>query len=101
MADYLHISIYSYMAHGASGSGSLQAPQAPALEEWQIPIELESTQSPPFPEGATFIMVRPDTDCCLAFGADPEAVIGQHPVDAKERMWYGVHPGHKIAVIET
>ncbi len=101
MASFLHVSLYAYTAHGASGSGSLPMPQAPPVEEWQIEIEPESVQSHPFPEGVTFIMVRPDADCCLAFGSDPEAFVGEHPVDAKERLWYGVHPGHKIAVIDN
>lgn len=98
MASLLHIAVYSHAAH--HGSAALPMPQVPPLFEEGILIELTSNQSMPFPEQATFIMVRPDIACCLAFGPDPLAEAGIHPVDARERMWYGVFPGHRIAVIE-
>ncbi len=101
MSAYLHISVYTYMAHGASGSGTLPAPQAPALEEWRVEIGESSVQSLPLPENATFVMLRPDVDCCLAFGADPKAQLGVHPASAGERLWYGMHPTHRIAVIDN
>lgn len=75
-------------------------PQAPALFEYGVPITLESKQCPPFPNEAVFVMVKPDVACCLAFGPDPTAENGVHPVEANERMWYGISPGHQIAVIE-
>jgi hypothetical protein len=94
----LHVSVYAYAAR--SGSSSLPIPQVPGLAEMQVPIDLKSTQSEPFPENSAFIMIVPESNCCVAFGKDPEAKDGVHPVNAGERMWYGINPGHRIAVIE-
>ncbi len=97
-APLLHIAVYAHSAH--HGPQALPMPQAPPLFEEGVPIGLESTQSEAFSDQAVFVMVRPDIACCLAFGPDPVAEAGIHPVDARERMWYGVFPGHRIAVIE-
>lgn len=94
----LHIAVYAHAAQ--HGSMALPIPQAPPLFEEGIPIELKSNQSLPFSDQAVFVMIRPDIACCLAFGPDPIAEAGIHPIDARERMWYGVFPGHRIAVIE-
>ncbi len=97
MAD-LNISIYSHLAYDA-GNSSMGAPATPPLAEDAVEINTTSTQSKIFPTGASFICIKPDDNCSLAFGEDPEADPKFHPVDAGERLWYGVHPGHRLAVI--
>lgn len=96
----LHITVYARVARDA-GNGVTPIPMAPPVFEEGVPIELgQSNQSEPFTSQANFVMVKPEVDCCLAFGEDPVAEVGIHPVEAGEIRWYGVHPGHQIAVIE-
>jgi hypothetical protein len=77
------------------------APMTPPLGEMVLDIGVESVASGPYPLYTTFIHVRADTDCALAFGVDPVAKAEYHPLEAGERAWYGVLPNHKIAVIGT
>jgi hypothetical protein len=77
------------------------APQEPSLGEWVLPIEVSSTQSPVFPEFTQFICIKADENCAIAFGENPVAKPDYKTIDAGERLYYGVHPGHKLAVIAT
>lgn len=96
----LHITVYSMMARDAV-NGALPAPMTPPLAELQVEIVgFQSKQSDQFPDGAHFVMVKPEVACALAFGENPKAKPDTHPLDAGEIRWYGVTPGHRIAVIE-
>lgn len=95
----LHITVFARAARDAS-NGLMPMPMAPPLAEDHINIGLESVQCDPFSQDATFVMIKAEADCCLAFGKDPVAEDGVHPVSAGEVRWYGVFPGHSIAAIE-
>jgi hypothetical protein len=77
------------------------APATPPLAEMVLPITADSISSDPFPKYTTFICVKAEADCSLAFGEDPVADFNYHFVDSGERLWYGVSEGHKIAVIKV
>lgn len=95
----LFVSIYRQMARD-SGNEAVGAPQMPPLAEWCIEIPLgTSAQSPPFPPMSEFISVKATDACWLAINEDPVAKVNVHPVDAGERLWYGVTPGHCLAVL--
>lgn len=95
----LSVTVYATMARDM-GNATVPAPQVPALAEWVVEYGLESVQSPTFPQGAKFISITPSDSCCLAFGRDPEAKVGLHPVGGGETRWYGITEGHRLAVIE-
>lgn len=97
MAD-LKITIYNMLAHDSS-TRSMGAPQTPPLAEWSLEVGYDSIQSKPFPQNACFICIKSETRCALAFGENPVADPELHTVDAGERLYYGVSPGHKLAVI--
>ncbi len=94
----LYVTVYKGMARDVVNT-PVPAPEAPPLAEWSIEIGVSSNQSKPFPHDTKFISVKAGAACCLAFGKDPVADAGFHPLDAGETRWYGVYPGHKIAVI--
>ncbi len=94
----LFVTIYKGMARDVVNT-PVPAPEMPPLAEWSLEIGVESNQSRPFPEATKFIHVKAGGPCCLAFGKNPIADANYHPLDAGEVRWYGVYPGHKIAVI--
>ncbi len=94
----LFVSIYKGMARDVVNT-PVPAPETPPLAEWSLEIGIESNQSKPFPEMAKFICVTAKAACCLAFGKDPTASPEFHPLEAGETRWYGVYPGHKVAVV--
>ncbi len=94
----LYVTIYKAMARDVLNT-PVPAPETPPLAEWSLEIGIESNQSKPFPETAKFIHVKAGAPCCLAFGKAPMADPHYHPLDAGEVRWYGVYPGHRIAVI--
>ncbi len=81
------------------------APMAPPLSEAFVEISHENNVSDPFPKWTSFICVKAEIDCALAFAAtgqdDPIADPDYHRVDAGERLYYGASEGYRIAVIEA
>lgn len=77
---------------------ALPAPQVPEeYNEW-LPINSIGAVSKPFPNMVRYLCLMADSDCWLAFGEDPEARVGVHPMRAGERF-YGVFPGQRLSVV--
>lgn len=93
-----YITEYKGMARDPANA-PVPAPEMPSLAEQAIEIGLKSTTSAPFSQHVKFISVKAGGPCCIAIGKDPVAKPGFHPLDAGEVRWYGVYPGHKIAVV--
>jgi len=83
----------------------LSAPMAPPLLEATLEITHESLMTDPLPQYTSFVELKAEADCALAFsnalGKDPVANPNFHFVSAGERLYYGVQPNTKIAVIEV
>jgi hypothetical protein len=94
----LYITEYSSMAIDGRNS-VIPAPITPPLAEQCIEVGLSSTESEPFQGSTKFIAVSPDEACCIAFGVHPEATNVAHRIFAGETRYYGVHQGHRLAVI--
>jgi hypothetical protein len=71
----------------------------PAIAEQRVDNTGASTQSAAFNERTAFIMVHTDGICSIKIGANPTALVTGHRMAAGETRFYGVQPGHKIAVI--
>lgn len=95
----LYISVYEHVARDMVNT-PIPIPQTPPLAEDWVEITTESKQSCVFEDRARFIMVSTEIPCCLAFGDDPVAEISYHPLSPGVDRWYGVRPGHRLAVIE-
>lgn len=94
----LYITEYRWLGYDVN-MNALAAPQVPSVREDSIEVTLSPQQSKPFMADTRFIGIKADTSCWLAFGEDPEARPGLHPVDVGERLYYGVFPGQKLSVI--
>jgi hypothetical protein len=100
MKPKLFVSCFRNMAKDGRNE-LIAAPEAPPLAEQVIDITAKSIAGDPFPQYTTFICVKAEADCSLAFGLDPEADPEFHLVEAGERLYYGVQEGHRVAVIEV
>lgn len=96
----IYITVYRNLARDSVNT-PIQIPQTPPLSEDAVEIQVTPNQSQPFPTHATFITVKAEIACWLAFGEDPIAKVGEHPVDANEKLWYGVTPGQRLSVVES
>jgi hypothetical protein len=93
----LYITGYRFLAYD-NNTHSLPAPQVPEEYNERLPITSIGNVSKPFTDMTRFICLVAEADCWLAFGEDPEARVGVHPMRAGERF-YGVFPGHRLSVI--
>lgn len=96
----LFITCYRHMALD-DFNRLIAAPMTPPLAEAYVNISPESVSSDPFPQYTSFICIKPEVDCAVAFGPEPTANPDYHVLEAGEKCFYGVTPGHRIAVIEV
>src|SRR5258708_6212511 len=100
MTSKLLISCYRDMARDSTNQ-PVSAPLAPPLAEAYVEITHESIASEPFPPYTHFVCLYAQADCAICFGEDPVADEEYHHLGAGERIFYGVHPNHRVAVIEV
>lgn len=96
----LDISHYREIARDVLGS-SVQAGREPALSTDQVVIGAGSLQSAPFPDNCALIRVHAAVTCRIAIGADPTAAATSPRMAAGQTEFFGVMPGHRIAVITS
>lgn len=97
----LYISSYRNQAVDDFGR-MIPAPMAPALAEAYVEITHQSLMSDPFPRWTSFICLKAEADCSIAFampGQEVEADPDYAFVEAGERLFFGVAEGYRIAVI--
>ena len=78
-----------------------QCPMTPALVEQSVEIGEVSKHSKPFNSATRLVMLKARADCSLAFGVEPKADPRFHFMDAGETRFYGVKPGHRVAVVRS
>jgi hypothetical protein len=78
----------------------INVPKGPLASE-SIAIGASSTQSDPFEDACTLLLVFAEADCFVAIGVDPDAETGhQIAMAANTTAHFGVEPGHRVAVVE-
>ena len=82
----------------ASYGQLLQLPQVPPAAS-QVVTFTTSTQSSALSAGTTFVRVIADADCHIEVGGNPTATTSLLPLTAGQAYYFGVTPGHKVAVI--
>lgn len=100
----LYITEYA-MPVVANGQG-VQCGQEPALAIQQLAIGGASVLSAAFHAQTRFVRLHTDAICAVLFsnaaGADPTAAAGtSQRMAAGSTEYFGVNPGHKVAVITT
>ena len=92
--------ITEYASITRDGRGVMApAAQEPALASQTVAIGGSSTQSSAFNAATNFIRVHTDAICSIAVGANPTASATTARMAADQTEYFGVIPGHKIAVI--
>lgn len=96
----LYVTEFAAISSDLAGNLTPTIPLTPPLVEQEVTIQSSSTQSTPFGTNTRFIMVCGDTDCFLAFGADPTSsgTTSGHYLPAKVTRFYAVIPGQELAV---
>lgn len=94
--------ITEYLRQPLDGiSRVLPAGQEPAVVVQKIAIGAGSIQSAAFNEKTTFVAINVDATCSIAFGDNPTATVAGSRIPADGTMYFGVFPGHKVAVISN
>lgn len=96
----LVITEYSELAAAASGHRII-AGQEPAAAIQELAIGGASVPSAAFGETTRFVRVHADAPCRILFGAAPVALAASTRIPANGTEYFGVKPGHKLAVINS
>lgn len=97
----LYISEYSRQGRDSAGFLIQGAAQEPANVDQVVTIGASSAQSNAFNAGTTFIRVHTDAICSVTIGANPTAAATNKRLAAGSTEYFGVQPGHKLAVIQN
>lgn len=96
---YLYISEFSRISFDF-GNLVIQAPFASSLvAEQYLKIDFEPSYSEVFNSRSRFILVSADTNCCLAFGKEPNPRL--HKLFAAQSRLYGIEPGTRLGVVKA
>lgn len=94
----VYISEYAEQARDNRGY-LLPAGQEPSLAEQTVAIGGASAQSAAFNAKTRFVRIHTDAICSLKFGSNPTATATTPRMPANGTEFFGVTPGHKVAVI--
>lgn len=96
------LDVTEYPRLAADGPGdTVMAGLEPATAQQQVTVGGASAQSQPFADTTRFVRVHTDVACRIAFGSSPTASATSMRMPANATEFFGVTPGHRIAVIAT
>jgi hypothetical protein len=75
--------------------------ETPALAEQAVTIGAESAASSAFNAKTRIVRLCADAVCSVAFGASPTASATTARLAKDVPEYFGVQPGHKVAVIQN
>lgn len=95
------IECYDKMGRLWAGNEMIAAPSEPSSGGPLTPVAIGgvSAQSAVFPDGTRLIRVHTDAICSIKIGANPTATADDKRMAANATEYFGVTPGHKLAVI--
>jgi hypothetical protein len=96
----IDITEYTDLAAARSGHKVI-AGQEPSILNQQVAVAGVSAQSAAFQDATRFIRVHSDVACRVAFGSSPSAAATSQRIPANGTEYFGVVPGHKLAVISS
>ena len=95
----LYVSEYAQVPYGAGQP--IMTGVEPATAEQTVSISGTSAASSAFSPRTTFVRVHTDAICSILFGSSPTAVTTAKRMAANQTEFFGVIPGHKVAVISN
>jgi hypothetical protein len=97
----LHITEFDRLAVSANNGPVVQIASMPPLDEQTVAIGASSAASSAFNASTRFVCLTPKADCHIQIGATPTATTSLLPLTAGQVYYFGVTPGHKVAVIQA
>jgi len=97
----LHITEFDRLAVSANNGPVVQIASMPPLAEQTVAIGGSSAASSAFNASTRFVCLTPKADCHIQIGAAPTATTSLLPLTAGQAYYFGVTPGHKVAVIQA
>lgn len=97
----LHITEFDRLAVSANNGPVVQIASMPPLAEQTVAIGGSSAASSAFNASTRFVCLTPKADCHIQIGATPTATTSLLPLTAGQVYYFGVTPGHKVAVIQA
>ena len=97
----LHITEFDRLAVSANGGPVVQIASMPPLAEQVVAIGGSSAASSAFNAATRFVCLTPKADCHIQIGAAPTATTSLLPLTSGQAYYFGVTPGHKVAVIQA
>ena len=97
----LHITEFDRLAVSANGGPVVQIASMPPLAEQVVAIGASSAASSAFNASTRFVCLTPKADCHIQIGAAPTATTSLLPLTSGQAYYFGVTPGHKVAVIQA
>lgn len=91
--------ISEYMRMPADVRGLVQTGEEPSLATQTVAIGASSAQSVAFNAATKFVRINTDAVCSLKFGTNPTATVNDLRLATNATEFFGVTPGHKVAVI--
>jgi hypothetical protein len=79
----------------------VQCGYEPAYASQQVNITASSVASAAFASNTRFVRIHTDAPCRIKFGATPTAAGTSMRMSAGSTEFFGVTPGHQVAVITT
>jgi len=95
----LYITEFASTAVGARGQDVMAPQHPPVARQSVITSSGTSQQSAAFGGSTRYIEYHTDGVISISIGLDPTADVNYERVGAGERIFVGVVPGHKLAVI--
>lgn len=96
------VDISEYIGLAQDGQGSKVPTGAePAKVQQQVVVSGGSVQSDAFADSTRFVRVHTDVAVRIKFGANPSADGSSMRMGPGSTEFFGVTPGHKMAVIQT
>lgn len=95
----LYVTEYSELAKDTLSRDMMAAKEPSLVEQTPITISGSSAQSAAFSTNTNLIRVHTDAICSVLVAIDPTATANHKRMAANQTEYFGVRPGHKIAVI--
>lgn len=96
------IDITEYPTLGRDSQGNvIPCGIEPGVVHQQVDIGGTSDQSAAFSGNTRFVRLHADAPCRIAFGSNPTAAATTMRLAAGASEYFGVTPGHKLAVITS
>lgn len=80
-----------------------QVPAEPAIADQTVTTSASSTQSAAFDANTRMVAISTPAAgaVCVKFGTNPTATTGSLRLPANSTFFFGVVPGHKVAMIDV